>query len=329
MREAALAVRPPTSIEAAQPFDELVTFALQTVSASSARIYRQTFDLWRAWCADNGAQPLDLRPALVLPFIAAQNATKATRQRQLSALRKLAQMLYILTPTDATRQIVEALKVVKAPVASLTGGESGKERAKRALTPSQADKVLRVWDDQAQFGTWLNTAWRNHALIAVLGLGALRRSEAAALKWPDIDFENGVITVRHGKGDKAREVPLAGELALDALRQWQICQQGETEFRTGRAFVFCPILKGDKIGTDKPISGTDVYRIVRATAALTGIAFNPHDLRRTFITEALATGTPLATVQAAAGHARGETTLRYAQAVDARRARRELKLRYG
>ena len=67
-----------------------------------------------------------------------------------------------------------------------------------------------------------------------------------------MDFENGVMTVRHGKGDKARE-----------------------------------------------------------------------DLRRTFITEALAT------VQAAAGHARGETTLRYAQAVDARRARRELKLRYG
>ena len=60
-----------------------------------------------------------------------------------------------------------------------------------------------------------------------------------------------------------------------------------------------------------------------------GVAFKPHDLRRTFITEALATGTPLATVQAAAGHARSETTLHYAQAVDARHARRELKLRYG
>ena len=120
-----------------------------------------------------------------------------------------------------------------------------------------------------------------------------------------------------------------GEFALDALRQWRICQQGVTEFRTGRAFVFCQILKGDKIGADKPISGTDVYRIVRATAALSGIEFKPHDLRRTFITEALVTGTPLATVQAAAGHARSETALRYAQAVDARRARRELKLRYG
>jgi integrase len=59
------------------------------------------------------------------------------------------------------------------------------------------------------------------------------------------------------------------------------------------------------------------------------MAFKPHDLRRTFITEALATGTPLATVQAAVGHARGETTLSYAQAVNARQARRELRLRYG
>lgn len=324
MNEGALAVRPSTSIEAVQPFDDasfeaLVELALQTVAASSARIYRQTFDLWRAWCVQNGTLPFDLRPALVLPFIAAQNATRATRQRQLSALRKLAQMLYILTPSDQTRQIVEALKVVKAPA----GGETGTERVKRALTPAQADRVLRVWDDQAQFGTWLNTAWRNSALIAVLGLGALRRSEAAALTWRDVDFENGVITVRHGKGDKAREVPLAGDLALDALRQWQMCLASEREY------IFCPILKGDKIGADKPISGSDVYRIVRATAALSGVEFAPHDLRRTFITEALATGTPLATVQAAAGHARGETTLRYAQAVDARRARKELKLRYG
>lgn len=237
-------------------------------------------------------------------------------------MRKLAQMLYIAAPTDDNRRNIEALKVVKAPAVSLTG-ESGREREKRALTPSQANKVLHVWDEQAQFGTWLNTAWRNHALIAVLGLGALRRSEAAALQWTGVDFDNGMVTVRHGKGDKPREVPLAGDLALDALRMWQLCQPSE------RLFIFCPILKGDRIGRDKPISGTDVYRIVRATAALSGIEFKPHDLRRTFITEALATGAPLATVQAAAGHARGETTLRYAQAVDARRAQRDLKLRYG
>ena len=151
-----------------------------------------------------------------------------------------------------------------------------------------------------------------------------RRSEAAALQWQDIDFENGVITVRHGKGDKAREVPLAGDLALDALRSWQMCMDA------GRVYVFCRITRhGDGLGDDKPIRGTDIYEIIQKTSELAGVEFKPHDLRRTFITEALATGTPFATVQAAAGHARGETTLRYAQAVDARQARKSLKLRYG
>lgn len=317
MSDTALAVHGETpfaaDLEQAQPFDELTAFALQTVAASSARVYRQTFALWRAWCVDQGVDPLDLRPTQVLAFLTAQNVTRTTRQRQLSALRKLAQILYILAPSDDTRRIIEALKGIKVP----TGGDNGHERTKRALAPSQADKVLRAWDQLTP------THRRNRALIAVLALGALHRSEAAGLAWRDIDFENGVLSVRHGKGDKAREVPLAGDFALDALREWQVCQP------TGRDFVFCPLERGDKLGKDKPISGTDVYRIVKATEDASGIAFKPHDLRRTFITEALAAGTPLATVQAAAGHARGETTLRYAQAVDARQARKTLKLRYG
>ena len=313
MIETALALQPLAGVEQVQPFDELVALALQTVAASSARVYAQTFAIWRAWCAANDMQPLDLRPRAVLAFLNAQNATKTTRQRQLSALRKLAQMAYILDPNEDSRRIVESLKVVKAP----TGGSTGKERTKHALAPREADKVLRVWEAPT------NTHRRNQALIAVLALGALRRSEAAVLEWRDVDFENGVVTVRHGKGDKAREVPLAGDFVLNTLHAWQMCQQ------TGRTFVFCPMEVKDHIGKDKAISGTDVYRIVKATEAVSGVEFKPHDLRRTFITEALATGTPLATVQAAAGHARGETTLRYAQAVDARAARKTLKLRYG
>ena len=278
------------ALEMQQPFEELVALALQTVAASSARVYAQTFAIWRAWCADNGTQPLDLRPVNVLRFLGAQDATKSTRQRQLSALRKLAQMAYILAPSEDTRRMNEALKVVKAP----TGGGTGKERTRRALVPSEADKVLRVWNEPT------NQHTRNHALIAVLALGALRRSEAAALQWQDIDFENGVVTVRHGKGDKAREVPLAGELALEALRAWQMCQP------SGRVYVFCRITRhGDGLGADQPIRGTDIYAIIQKTSTAAGVEFKPHDLRRTFITEALATGTPLATVQAAAGHARG------------------------
>jgi hypothetical protein len=55
-------------------------------------------------------------------------------QRQLSALRKLVQMTYILTTTDETRRLYESLKVMKAPCQrirgkSINGGHS--RQAKR------------------------------------------------------------------------------------------------------------------------------------------------------------------------------------------------------
>ncbi len=294
-------------------FERLADLAARAVAASSARIYRQTFRLWRGWCATNGLSPLDMLPGDVIDFLDSYDTSKATRQRQLSAMRKLAQMAYIVQPNDDTRRVYEILRIIKAP----PSGNARTERDRRAMTPAQADKLLRAWDGSAPQHK------RNRALIAVLLLTGIRRSEAAALRWSDVDFENGVIHIRHAKGDKQRDAPVAGDLALDALRDWQMAQPA------GYRFVFCPVERGGHVGKDRAIRGTDVYRIVKATEALTGVEFRPHDCRRTFITEALATGTPLATVQAIAGHARGETTLRYAQAVDARRARQELKLRYG
>ncbi|MBX3065064.1 MAG: hypothetical protein KF726_18935 [Anaerolineae bacterium] len=54
-------------------------------------------------------------------------------QRQLSALRKLAQMTFILTPTDETRRLYEVLKVMKAPMSedsgkSVNGGQSRQDK---------------------------------------------------------------------------------------------------------------------------------------------------------------------------------------------------------
>jgi integrase len=302
----------PLQPQTAEVFDEWAAQVARSVAASSARIYRQTYDAWQVWCVEAGIDPLALRPGDVVDFLASADTTKATRQRQLSAFRKLAEMRYILRPDDDSRRIMEALRVIKAPVTDA----AGHEREGHALTPSEADKLLRVWN-----GSKLRDI-RNRALIGLILLSGLRRSEAAALRWRDIDFENGVLRVRHGKGDRARDVPMAGDFALSALERWKT-------YSPARDWVFCAVTKGNKHGADRPISGTDVYRVVVATGQRAGVDWKPHDGRRTFITEALATGTPLATVQAAAGHAQGATTLRYAQAVDARKARHELRLRYG
>ena len=294
-------------------FDRLVDGMSYMVAPSTLRVYRHTFSQWHSWCSQQAIDPLDLWPANVGAFLTSSPTSKGTRQHQLSALRKLAQALYLATGDPVAERMTAALKLVKPPAENA----SENHRPKRALTPAMADKVLRVWqgDDPIQH--------RNAALIALLALTGLRRSEAAALRWSDLDLENRVVSVRHGKGDKAREVAIVGDYAVEALLTWFERQGG------GREFVFCSVGKGGQLGADQPITGTDVYRVVKATEAESGVAFRPHDLRRTFITEALATGTPLADVQAQAGHSQASTTLLYAQPVNAKERLSRMRLRYG
>ncbi|HLY26189.1 MAG TPA: site-specific integrase [Aggregatilineales bacterium] len=293
----------------------LIEATLQTVAPSSARIYRRTFMAWARWCEQHQADPLGLYANPVNTFLAEQSVSAPTRQRQLSALRKLARVLATLDfNTPARRAAYESLLLLRAPKSDLPAPQ---ERSRRALKPAEVDKVLRVWE-----GEQLRQK-RNRALIAVLFLTGLRRAEAAALRWADIDLSEGILHVRHGKGDTSRDVALAGDLAVEALRVWQQAQG------TDREFVFCPLLKGDRLGPDKPIITQAVYQVVQATAEQAGIVFSPHDARRTLITEALTTGTPLADVQAQAGHRQESTTLRYARPVAAKQRRERLRLRYG
>jgi integron integrase len=57
---------------------------------------------------------------------------------------------------------------------------------------------------------------RTTRLIASLLYGSgLRVLEALRLRMHDLDFENGIITIRHGKGDKDRRVPLPQSLITD------------------------------------------------------------------------------------------------------------------
>src|SRR5579859_7374415 len=74
-------------------FDVLIEATLATVATSSARIYRQTFALWRVWCGQHQVEPVDLVAINVREYLLAQRVSKNTRSRQLSALRKLARVL--------------------------------------------------------------------------------------------------------------------------------------------------------------------------------------------------------------------------------------------
>jgi integrase len=291
--------------------DRAVESALLTISTSSQRIYRTTYNTWIDWCHNQKISPLDVNPPNVMLFLVDQHVTFKTRQRQLSAMRQLVLVLLTVTLDQRYKPFYDILKMAKAPKDNL----STSERNQKALAPNQANAVLEVWSGLD------NISIRNRALVSLLVATGMRRAECAALEWRDIDLDNGTVHIRHGKGDKSRDAAIVGDYAIDALREWS-----EIQYRT---YVFCPLDNMGNLGADRPITADNIYRVVKVAESKTGVSLSPHDARRTLATELLSQGASIADVQAQLGHAHPSTTLRYAKAVDAQERRKRFKTRYG
>lgn len=292
--------------------------AVGVVAHTSARVYRATYDAWLTWCDESGLDPLDVNFATVGQYLQDRAGTKSSQQRELSALRTLAKTLQIVDYQNPARAAAfESLKLLKV---RSTADSRKSERERRALSPADADRLLRVWaEDDTPRGK------RNRAIVAVALLAGLRRSELAALTWSDVDFTNGVIHVRHGKGDKMRDAALYGGEALDALKAWQMEQP------MGYQFVFVGLRRGGHFTGDTAMSTTAIWQVVTETAKGAGIGHvKPHDLRRTLATELLETGAPVHHVQQQLGHTDSATTLNnYTGETDARQRRKAGRVRYG
>jgi len=292
-----------------QLFDAAISLALKSVSANSARVYSDTFTKWQSFCAVNQTSELDITPSRVYEFLAQYDHSKSTIGRMLSALRSLTRVLAIINP-DYQRNL-EALKLVNTKQL----GTNEKRRTKKALNKRD---VARAFD---AFLHNTLTDKRDSAVLAVAFYAGLRRSEIVALKWSDIDLENGLITVVGGKGRKenneAETVAILGDgTAVDILREFKAVSEG-------REFVFTRILKGEHFGEDKPLT-TEVIRRICAKAG----DFTPHDARRTLITSMLNNKTPLHIAQRQARHKNGNQTLAYAQVASAEEIKANAKVDY-
>ncbi len=141
---------------------------------------------------------------------------------------------------------------------------------------------------------------RYQAIVMVLYGAGLRITEALALEVTDIDGARGVIRVRHGKGDKAREAKLSSTLYDWLRRYW------------GRERPPLPYLFASR-KTGKPPQGATIRAALADAAKLAWISkrVTPHVLRHSFATHLLEQGTDVRVVGALLGHASLETTARY------------------
>ena len=146
-------------------------------------------------------------------------------------------------------------------------------------------------------------------LIVVLWRAGLRIQEALALAESDLDERRGALLVRHGKGDKRREVGLDG-WGWEHLRRWV---SHRTQLPVGP--LFC-VVKGATRG--RPLAQTAVRAQLRRLAAEAGVRrrFAPHQLRHAHAIEMAHEGVALNIIQRQLGHRHLGVTAIYLQGID-------------
>jgi integrase/recombinase XerD len=145
---------------------------------------------------------------------------------------------------------------------------------------------------------------RDAALVwCCLGAG-LRAAEAAALLCGDVG-QDGAVTVRHGKGDKARIVYLTGQ-AMEVVSQHRATleHQGTAD----------PLFPSRKRRGGRPASmlATSAVNLFKALLEARGISnASSHSLRRTHAQGLEAQGASVRVIQVQLGHESVATTERY------------------
>ena len=141
------------------------------------------------------------------------------------------------------------------------------------------------------------------ALAFLLGINALRASEAAAVRIEDYADTLRGYRVLHlvCKGNKPATMPLT----VPVLRVLEACRG----HRVSGPLILRPI-------SGRPIDRRDAYRMVTRIAKTAGIPrhISPHSVRHAAITNALDAGVPIRDAQILARHADPRTTEHYDRA---------------
>jgi site-specific recombinase XerD len=150
---------------------------------------------------------------------------------------------------------------------------------------------------------------RLRGVIVMLWRAGLRISEAMALNETDLDVDRGAVLVRHGKGDKRREVGM-DRWAWSQLQPWLKLRR---ELPVGR--LFC-VLRGPTKGD--PCAPAGIRAQLHRTALAAGVRrrFAPHQLRHAHAVEMSREGISVIVIQRQLGHADLAITSRYLRGID-------------
>lgn len=143
----------------------------------------------------------------------------------------------------------------------------------------------------------------DRALFLLMLRCGLRVSEAARLKASDVDWEQGALLVRQGKGRKDRRVYISPDALLglrECLRQRPVKVAGDHLFWNRKR-------------PGQPLSIKAIQKKMERYAKKAGITASCHSLRHTFASNLLEEGAEVVSIKEFLGHSSVTSSERYAR----------------
>jgi integrase len=273
---------------------------------STLRAYRADWRHFEAWCAGRGAAALPSTPETVALYLAALAATHrpATITRRLTAISKAHAAAGHPNPATTRHLVVsETLQGIRRTLGVA-------QKAKRPLVTADLLYVLAMCPATL-------AGYRDRALVLTGYAGALRRSELAALRCDDLQFdrEGAVLTLRRSKTDQqgeGRRIALPrgrheGTCPVQALQWWL------AESRLAEGPLFRAVDRHGRLGTAAlhPDAVGAIIQRALARGGLDPVLYGGHSLRAGFATEAARNGASAFDIMRQTGHRSVQTVSRY------------------
>jgi integrase/recombinase XerD len=198
-------------------------------------------------------------------------------------------------------------RVLVNPCADLPEFHSPKPLPKGILTASQAMRLLQQPNVRTLFG------FRDRVILELLYSTGLRGLEVCRLTIYDVNFEEGTVLVRNGKGGKDRVVPM-GRATVHYLREYLAVVRPKMMARMPNPDAVERLFFSQR---RHPLHPQMLYYMIRQNRKKAGLPpdISTHSLRHTCATGMLRGGASVRHVQEMLGHSQLSTTQRYTRVV--------------
>jgi integrase/recombinase XerD len=292
-------VPPPASLLAALMEKHLEALRVQNYSEYTVKNRRVHLGFFLDWCSDRSlTEPSDITRPVLEQY---QRHLFHYRQKNGQPLSFRSQHSRLVPIRVWFRWMARQRYILHNPASELELPRLGHRLPKHVLTVHEVEQVLAQPNIHDPLGL------RDRALMETLYSTGMRRLELANLKLYDLDTERGTVTIRQGKGNKDRVIPI-GDRAAAWIEKYVREARPQLAVEPDDGTVFLS-------NAGEPFSLDHLSDLVRlhVDAAKIGKRGACHLFRHTMATLMLEGGADIRYIQAMLGHADLKTTQIYTQ----------------